>query len=222
MEDMFWKFPHLGQQIIKKLSNKNIAKGKKVARSWERFIINEKFYKQKVRYEIKQKKRDHFGWTPLHEAAWYGNLQECKLIIDNVEDKNPLDNDGDTPLFSALVGGHLSVFQLIFNNVEDKNPMINDGRTLLHHAASKGHFEIFKLIFEEIEDKNPLDDFKNTPLHWAAKMGHLEICKYIVSKVEDKNLAINSKNIFGQTPIDIASNFGHQQVEIYLRSIDEN
>ena len=28
MEDVFWKFPHLGEQIIKKLSNKNLAKAK--------------------------------------------------------------------------------------------------------------------------------------------------------------------------------------------------
>ena len=35
------------QQIFKKLSNKNLAKRKKVARTWEHFIINEKFYKQK-------------------------------------------------------------------------------------------------------------------------------------------------------------------------------
>ena len=51
MEDMFWKFSHLGQQIIKKLSNKNLAKGKKVARSWEHFITNEKFYKQSLKFK---------------------------------------------------------------------------------------------------------------------------------------------------------------------------
>ena len=84
MEDMLWKFPHVGEQVFKKLSNKNLAKSKKVAKTWERFIANERFYKQKVHYEIRQKDKNVLGETPLHKAARDGNLRECKLIIDNV------------------------------------------------------------------------------------------------------------------------------------------
>ena len=119
---MLWKFPHVGQQVFKKLSNENLAKSKKVARTWENFITNEKFYKQKVHYETKQKEKDNIGMTPFHYAALEGNLLECKLIIDNVEDKNPKDNTGCTPLHLAVASGHLSVCQLIVNKAEDKNP----------------------------------------------------------------------------------------------------
>ena len=69
MEDMLWKFPHVGKQILMKLSNKNLAKSKKAARTWDHFITNERFYKQKVHYENKQKEMNQFGETPLHEAA---------------------------------------------------------------------------------------------------------------------------------------------------------
>ena len=58
MEDMLWKFPYIGQKIFKKLSNHNLAKCKKVAKTWEHFIINENFYKQKVKYETKQKEKE--------------------------------------------------------------------------------------------------------------------------------------------------------------------
>ena len=75
MEDMHWKFPHLGRQIFKKLSNKNLTKSKKAARTWEHFINNEQFYKQKVFYEIKQKENNPFGWTLLHKAAMKGRVQ---------------------------------------------------------------------------------------------------------------------------------------------------
>ena len=89
MEDMFWKFPHLGNGIIKKLSNQNLAKCKKVGRSWERFIVNEKYYKLKVYYEMEQKKSDYYGNTPLHKAAIDGRYSDCKLIVDHVEEKKP-------------------------------------------------------------------------------------------------------------------------------------
>lgn len=222
MEDMLWKFPHIGQQIFKKLSNKNLAKSKEVARTWKHFITNEKFYKQKVYYESKQKKKDDLGRTSLHKAAEMGKVSEFELIIDNVEDKNPKDKYGWTPLHLAAWYGHLSICQLILNKVEDKNPKNISGWTPLHGAACYGRFDIFKLIFENVEDKNPVDSLKETLLHVAASHGHLEICKYIVSKVEDKSLAVNSENILGATPIDMAAYSGQELVEIYLRSIVEN
>ena len=121
MEDMLWKFPHVGEQIFKKLSNKNLAKCKKVARTWDHFIINDKFYKLKVKYETMQKNKNEYGETPLHEAAESGQLSECKLIIDHVENKNPKAKYGWTPLDLAAGNGHLSVCQLIIENVGNKN-----------------------------------------------------------------------------------------------------
>ena len=217
MEDMLWKFPHVGKQIFKNLSNKNLAKSKKVARSWEHFITNENFYKQKVHYENKQKK-GLWGRTPLHSAAEAGKISECKLIIDNVEDKNPQDNFGRTPLHLAAFNGKLSVCQLIINNVKDKNPKDKNGRTPLHEAAKLGQFKIFELIFENIEDKNPQDQSKETPLHYAAINGHLAICKHIISKVEDKNLVIKAKNFSNLNPLQLAKRHQQQHVVDYIKS----
>ena len=81
MEDMLWKFPHVGADVFKKLSNKNLAKCKKVARTWECFINNERFCKERVKYELIQKKKDKWAWTPLHHAVETGQVMECKLII---------------------------------------------------------------------------------------------------------------------------------------------
>ena len=38
-----------------------------------------------------------------------GHFQICKLIIDNVEDKNPANDNGKTPLYTAAFNGHLDV-----------------------------------------------------------------------------------------------------------------
>ena len=121
MEDMLWRFPHIGEQIFKKLSNKNIAKCRKVAKSWEHFIVNQRFYKQKVKFEMVQKQRTQRGWTELHLLAKFGNLSNCKEIVYNVEDKNPMDDSGTyTPLHIASCGGYYEVCKLIVNNVDQK------------------------------------------------------------------------------------------------------
>ena len=62
-------------------------------------------------------------------AAKLGHLDLCKLIIENVEDKNPRDKFGWTPLHQAAVLGHLSVCKLILENVKDKNPADDEGQT---------------------------------------------------------------------------------------------
>ena len=59
------------------------------------------------------------GNTPLFYAAWYGHFKICKLIIENVEDKNLANNGGFTPLFAAapqilkiIMETHLFLLQL--------------------------------------------------------------------------------------------------------------
>ena len=41
--------------------------------------------------------RDHLGRTPLHWAAMGGQFEMCRFILENVNDKNPADNNGKTP-----------------------------------------------------------------------------------------------------------------------------
>ena len=46
------------------------------------------------------------GDTLLHWAAKKGHLSLCKLIIKNVQDKNPKGKNGQTPLHVAALNGH--------------------------------------------------------------------------------------------------------------------
>ena len=94
------------------------------------------------------------GWTLLHNAAKNGHFKVCKLIMDNLEDKNPVDSYGWTPLHSAAQNGHLEIVQYIMEYLEDKNPEDKDGWTPLHAAAHKGYLKVCQLIMENVEDKN--------------------------------------------------------------------
>jgi len=39
-------------------------------------------------------------------AAGHGQLEDCELIIGNVDDKHPIDANGDTPVSIAERQGH--------------------------------------------------------------------------------------------------------------------
>ena len=158
MEEVLLRFPHLGEQIFKKLLNKNLLKCMNVSKTWYHFISKENFYKLRVKYENGQKNVDRFGKTPLHKAAEDGDLSKCITIINNVENKNPANFIGKTPLHFAARFGHLDVCRFIIENVLDKNPAANDGQTPLHLAAMYGRLEICRLIVDNVEDKNPANN----------------------------------------------------------------
>jgi ankyrin repeat protein len=231
MEETLLRFSHIGEGIFKKLSNKSLAKCRTVDEAWEHFISNEKFYKQRVKYETIQKEKDEIGRTPLHRAAEDGKLSECKMIIDHVENKHPKNGYGTTALHLAAQNGHLSVCQLIVANVENKNPGDVDGWTPLHWAAlngdleicksimKNGHLSICQLIINNMENKNPGNINGWTPLHWAALNGHLEICKFIMKNVQDKNPSTtNDYRSIKVTPLSLATSHGHHQLADYIKS----
>ena len=60
---------------------------------------------------------DYRGQTPLHAAAGGGHLETYKIIMDEVDDKNPRDYDGITALNLAVRNGHLGVCRLIVKHV---------------------------------------------------------------------------------------------------------
>ena len=101
--------------------------------------------------------RDFKYWVDAETSLWSRmslhravqdeeNLEICRLIIENVEEKNPEDKRGRTPIRYAVDRGHLEICRLIIENVEDKNPKDDNGRTPLHWAAKGGHLEVCRLI----------------------------------------------------------------------------
>ena len=52
------------------------------------------------------------GFTPLQIAARSGNLEMCRLILENVNDKSPIDANGKTPKDVAEEFNHLEIVKL--------------------------------------------------------------------------------------------------------------
>ena len=50
--------------------------------------------------------------TPLHYAALRGHMDICRLIINNVDNKHPVNKHGVTPKELAVQFGHIAVSQL--------------------------------------------------------------------------------------------------------------
>lgn len=176
--------------------------------------------------------------TPLHFAALKGFLQICELLIDCVENKNPLDFENCTPFHYAALCGHFHVVKLFIEKNVDVDMKTNDGSTALHFAAKCGHYKVCKLIIEVAKEINPKNDKGFTPLdlskkeeiidlilshayfeqyewtklHIAANTGNLGDCQEIVKHLKDKN-PVESNGI---TPIHLAAMNGHVWIYKWL------
>ena len=176
--------------------------------------------------------------TPLHFAAFKGFLEISEMLIDCVENKNPLDFQTYTPFHYAALYGHFHVVKLFIEKNVDVDIKNNDGRTALHLAAKNGHFKVCQLIIEVAKEINPKDDKGFTPLdlskkeeiidlilshayfaqyewtqlHIAANTGNLGDCQEIVKYLDDKN-PVDSN---GLTPIHLAVMNGHVWIYMWL------
>ena len=224
MEEMLWRFPHIGQEIFQQLNDQSLSECREISQSWQEFINNEKFYKKRIKEMIEKHTKDYNDesvhyycggstketLTPLHSAALTGQFQMFINIIqeDLVEDINVKNERSVTPFHLAALKGHFLICKYIVEEIAVINPRDWLGNTPLHKAATGGHFAICEMIIDNLTNKNPEDFNGITPLHWAAHYGHLSICKLIMKNCDEKN----PKGHMGDTPFYFAARMGQVKI----------
>ena len=186
------------------------------------------FNSVKEKTGLSEKSKGNDGMTPFHIAAYNNHLNLCKVIIEQLQDKNPGNIYGVTPLHYAAMRGHLRICTLIMKSVQDKNPGNKGGGTPLHFAAQFGHYYICYLMMDKLDDKNPRDCNGCTPLHEAASSGHVHICRLIYEMIASTGWSLHSlgplKRVYGRnpgnnkgvTPLHFAARHGHVEVCKFL------
>ena len=149
------------------------------------------------------------GYTLLHFSAEIGNLDLAKLIMNRIEDKNPIDSHKNTCLHFAARRGNIALYKFFMNNAEDNMPDNFMGLKPYHVAAYCGNLKVFELVLKNLKHKNPPSTTGNnlgvTPLHYAAQQGHVNVILYILKYVSEKN----PRKGDGITPLHAAAYKGH-------------
>jgi hypothetical protein len=127
--------------------------------------------------------RGYEGRIPLHIAAYSGNLEVVRILIEyDPANINARDEAGETPLHWPSRGDNIkdgSVFRLLLEHGADVNAQSQIGRTPLHVASLMGKLEVVRLLLEHGADVEAKGNDGMTALEEAAVRGHDEIVKLL-------------------------------------------
>uniref|UniRef100_A0A8C4LWW1 Ankyrin 1 n=1 Tax=Equus asinus asinus TaxID=83772 RepID=A0A8C4LWW1_EQUAS len=181
------------------------------------------------------------GFTPLHIAAHYENLNVAQLLLNRGASVNFTPQNGITPLHIASRRGNVIMVRLLLDRgaqIETRTKVgiialnccvlspeafvvtyfflfTQNGLSPIHMAAQGDHLNCVRLLLEynaEIDDIT-LDHL--TPLHVAAHCGHHRVAKVLL----DKGAKPNSRALNGFTPLHIACKKNHMRVmELLLKT----
>ena len=134
--------------------------------------------------------------TALMRAAFSGDLELVKLLLDKGADPTIMSKDGETVLGAAAALGFIQGYQ-------KERP-----------AAER--LEVVKLLVDLGMDVNWADDYGITPLMAAANMGELSIIQFLVDRGADLgayDLGKKNDGAFGSSveplmPVDYAIGVG--------------
>jgi ankyrin repeat protein len=113
--------------------------------------------------------------TPLHSAAYYGDLEVVQKLIEYDADIDARDKRGRTPLYELSEGINLKdpdVVQLLLGRGADVNTRAKDGSTPLHKATSWGAVKVARMLLEHGADVEAKDDHGRTPLRCVTGPQH--------------------------------------------------
>ena len=228
IEEIFWRFSHMGRQILEELDNQSLVECYEVNKWWQQFIDGQKtIYVRKILTNIglsnvaTEKKLEKESLEKLKEIAEYSeslhgseepalnnlvarlNYKDYSNIIPDWKPELP---DPDTLYLTKLIINNTKDLETFTYSANPANPK-SEYLSVLHHAALNNCLEVYKMIIHKIKDKNPSNSPGYTPLHFAARHGHFAIAELIVNNIED----LNPRNHRGQTPFDCA--IGHKDIQ---------
>jgi ankyrin repeat protein len=157
-------------------------------------------------------KKDKDGNTALHVAASNGNYQVIEALLSKGININTRNHSGNTPLHSSILSKNinLKVIDLLIDSGADINASNNQDHTPLILAGNATEFKddqikLVETLIARGAEPDAVDRLGMTALHYAAFKGEpLEVIEILADAVND----INTQNIYGFTPYDLAAQNG--------------
>jgi len=121
--------------------------------------------------------------TPLHEAAWRGEIEIARALVASGANVNHIDSAGETALHGAAACGHAFMVKFLISAGAEINlhAEATRGFTPLHWAAGWGNLETAKVLVEAGAIVSAKDAFGLTAEEIALEHNRNDISAYLRS-----------------------------------------
>ncbi len=153
---------------------------------------------------------------PIHEAAYFGDLDTVRVLVSDGSSVNAKDAAGYMPLHCALCGGHKDIVRLLLSKGANVNAKTADDRAPLCFAQT---LDMAELLIKEGADANARIEFGSTVLHSAVSHRDVQIVELLLNHGADANAKAGGRawSCGGWTILHLACKEGNKaMVELLL------
>ncbi|XP_066518692.1 ankyrin-3 isoform X1 [Hoplias malabaricus] len=148
------------------------------------------------------------GFTPLHIAAHYGNINVATLLLNRGAAVDFKARNDITPLHVASKRGNTNMVKLLLERGARIDAKTKDGLTPLHCAARSGHEQVVEMLLDRgapllSKTKNGL-----SPLHMATQGDHLNCVQLLLHH----DVPVDDVTNDYLTALHVAAHCGHYKV----------
>ncbi|XP_051274527.1 ankyrin-3 isoform X1 [Dicentrarchus labrax] len=148
------------------------------------------------------------GFTPLHIAAHYGNINVATLLLNRGAAVDFKARNDITPLHVASKRGNSNMVRLLLERGAKIDARTKDGLTPLHCGARSGHEQVVEMLLDRgapilSKTKNGL-----SPLHMATQGDHLNCVQLLLHHEVPVDDVTNDY----LTALHVAAHCGHYKV----------
>ncbi|XP_062422433.1 ankyrin-3 isoform X9 [Pungitius pungitius] len=148
------------------------------------------------------------GFTPLHIAAHYGNINVATLLLNRGAAVDFMARNDITPLHVASKRGNSNMVKLLLDRGSKIDAKTKDGLTPLHCGARSGHEQVVEILLDRgapflSKTKNGL-----SPLHMATQGDHLNCVQLLLQN----DVPVDDVTNDYLTALHVAAHCGHYKV----------
>ena len=139
--------------------------------------------------------RDPQGVTPLMVAAYNGNADLAKFLVDKGADVNAKTKRGSTPLMAAVQSGNKEMVKFLLEKGADANAKEQLGLNAYQLALVGKKHELTTLLKDKTTDTKPA-----RPCTVVASMGKAGSCLPLMSQASDSSEKVTCLKLGSGSP----------------------
>ena len=183
IEETFWRFPHIGEQIFEELDDTSLLKCLEINKWWQKIVIERKIRQIKqlekytyIKFSILKKELGNKEFETIHKLANYSMKVYKKVIIDGMNsngishDNNDCAKQQEEVLRYLFEKKHRNNIQHLLTKLMVKNTMkklLAEFQPLIRN----GDFGLLQMFLGTLEKKKNhdffMEMFKKIHLRWS-------------------------------------------------------